>query len=111
MDSCIFCKIANKQTSSTLIFEDEDIIAFHDIAPVAPVHVLIVPKVHIKSITDVMDLDIIKKIFQTAQKLAADLGVEKDGFRIVNNCGPNGGQTVDHLHFHLIGGRKLGIMG
>lgn len=111
MDSCIFCKIANKQTSSTLIFEDEDIIAFHDIAPVAPVHVLIVPKVHIKSITDVKDLDIIKKIFQTAQKLAADLGVEKDGFRIVNNCGPNGGQTVDHLHFHLIGGRKLGIMG
>lgn len=111
MDSCIFCKIANKQTSSTFIFEDEDIIAFHDIAPVAPVHVLIVPKVHIKSITDVKDLDIIKKIFQTAQKLAADLGVEKDGFRIVNNCGPNGGQTVDHLHFHLIGGRKLGIMG
>lgn len=108
---CIFCKIANKEIPSKLIYEDDFLIAFHDIVPVAPVHVLIVPKVHIPSMMHVEDYELLKKVFQAAQKIAVELGVHEDGFRLVNNCGQYGGQTVGHFHFHLIGGRQLGIMG
>lgn len=111
MEDCIFCKIANKEIPSKMIYEDEFLVAFHDIAPVAPIHVLIVPKMHIPSIMKVEDFSVVEKVYKAAQKLAVELGVAEDGFRLVNNCGQNGGQTVGHLHFHLIGGRQLEIMG
>ncbi len=108
MDNCLFCKIANKEIESELIYEDEEIVAFHDINPTAPVHVLIIPKVHIASADDIVDENahLIGKIFLVAKKLAKDLGLEK-GYRIVNNCKEDGGQSVDHIHFHLLGGRPM----
>lgn len=108
---CLFCKIANKQIPSNMVYEDDFLIAFHDIAPIAPVHVLIIPKEHIPSVMQVEDNDIVNKIIKAAQKIAKEVNIDEDGFRIVNNCGEYGGQTVKHLHFHLIGGKKLGIMG
>lgn len=105
---CIFCKIAQNEISSKKIYEDEDIVAFNDLEPQAPVHVLIIPKKHIQSANQIEsgDSNLIGKIFIVASKIAEDLGL-KNGYRIVNNCGEDGGQTVQHLHFHLIGGRKM----
>ncbi len=106
---CIFCKIASKEIPSKVVFEDEQVIAFHDISPEAPVHVLIVPKAHIASANDITgdNSHIVAHIFEVAASLAGRLGVAESGFRIVNNCGNDGGQTVGHLHFHLLGGRSL----
>lgn len=111
MKDCIFCKIINKQIPSEIIYEDDEIIAFKDIEPVAPVHVLVVPKKHISSVMDLSDEDqaLIGKIYSVIQKLAVELGIEKDGFRVVTNCGENAGQTVKHIHFHLLGGKKLAL--
>lgn len=111
MEDCIFCKIINKQIPSEIIYEDSEIIAFKDIEPVAPVHVLVVPKKHISSVMDLSDEDqaLIGKIYLSIQKLAVELGIEKDGFRVVTNCGENAGQTVKHIHFHLLGGKKLAL--
>lgn len=105
---CIFCKIAQNEISSKKIYEDEDIVAFNDLEPQAPVHVLIIPKKHIQSANQIEsgDSNLIGKIFIAASKIAEDLGL-KNGYRIVNNCGEDGGQTVQHLHFHLMGGRKM----
>lgn len=109
MTDCIFCKIASKEIESDLVYEDEYVVAFKDINPQAPVHVLIVPKEHIPSIMDVNEsnAEIIRHIILTAKQLAAKLGIDKAGFRLVNNCGEEGGQTVHHLHFHLLGGRTM----
>lgn len=109
MEDCIFCKIINKQIPSEIIYEDSDIMAFKDIQPVAPVHILVVPKKHISSVLELSELDefLIGKIYSVIKKLAKDLGVDEEGFRIVTNCGENAGQTVKHIHFHLIGGKKL----
>lgn len=106
---CIFCKIVNKEIPSNIIYEDEKILAFKDLEPVAPVHVLIIPKNHISSANEITNenAEIISHIFKCIPKISKTLGLEK-GFRIINNCGENGGQTVNHLHFHLIGGKKLG---
>ena len=111
MEDCIFCKIINKQIQSEIIYEDSEIIAFKDIEPVAPVHVLVVPKKHISSVMDLSKEDeaLIGKIYSVIQKLAVELGIEKDGFRVVTNCGENAGQTVKHIHFHLLGGKKLAL--
>lgn len=111
MEDCIFCKIINKQIPSEIIYEDDEIIAFKDIEPVAPIHVLVVPKKHISSVMDLKEEDkaIIGKIYLRIQKLAVELGVEKDGFRVVTNCGENAGQTVKHIHFHILGGKKLNL--
>lgn len=111
MEDCIFCKIINKQIPSEIIYEDSEIIAFKDIQPVAPVHVLVVPKKHIASVMELKEEDkaLIGKIYLTIQKLAVELGVEKDGFRVVTNCGENAGQTVKHIHFHILGGKKLAL--
>lgn len=111
MEDCIFCKIINKQIPSEIIYEDEEIIAFKDIEPVAPVHILVVPKKHISSVMDLSDEDqaLIGKIYLSIKKLAVELGVEKEGFRVVTNCGENAGQTVKHIHFHLLGGKKLAL--
>jgi len=106
MDDCIFCKIRDGVIDTELVYEDDELIAFNDINAQAPVHLLVVPKEHIPSIVDVEDYGLIARAHQVAIELAEEKGLE-DGFRIVNNCGPEGGQTVNHLHFHLLGGRQL----
>ena len=109
MDNCIFCKIINREIPSEIVYEDDKMIAFKDVNPVAPVHVLMIPKAHISSAMDITDenADVIAHIFNNAKKVAEIMGITDSGFRIVNNCGENAGQTVMHLHFHLIGGKTL----
>lgn len=110
MEDCIFCKIINKQIPSTIVYEDEEILAFRDIHPAAPVHILIIPKKHIKSIMELSleDEKVIGKIYSVIQQIAKQENIAQEGFRVIINCGENGGQEVGHLHFHLIGGKKLG---
>lgn len=109
MSACLFCKIANGVIPSNKVYEDDRLIVFHDISPMAPVHVLIVPKVHIPSLNEVQAQDgtLMAHIMSIAAKVADTLGVSGTGYRVVNNCGEDGGQTVAHLHFHLLGGRSL----
>lgn len=111
MDDCIFCKIINKDIPSNIVYEDEEILAFRDIKPIAPVHILVIPKKHIEKVTNLEknDEELVGRIFTTINKIANQEGIAEDGFRIVVNCGENGGQEVKHLHFHIIGGQKLGI--
>jgi histidine triad (HIT) family protein len=104
---CIFCKIIKKQIPSSIVYEDEKVFAFNDIAPKAPVHVLVIPKEHISAVSDIKNFAIISDLFRVLQKLAKELGIEDSGYRIVANNGPDAGQAVDHLHFHLLGGRPL----
>lgn len=106
---CIFCKIASHEIPADLIYEDKDIVAFKDANPQAPIHLLIVPKKHIKSILDISDEDekLVSKIVRVAQKLAEDLDLTSKGFRLVVNTGDDGGQSVAHLHVHLLGGRSM----
>nr|WP_300002183.1 histidine triad nucleotide-binding protein [Tissierella sp.] len=108
MDDCLFCKIANREIPSEILYEDEEIVAFPDINPTAPVHILIIPKLHIASSDDLNEENsyLVGKIFLVAKKLAKDMGLD-EGYRLVNNCKEDGGQTVDHIHFHLLGGRKM----
>lgn len=110
MSDCIFCKIIKGEIPSTLVYENEHVIAFEDINPEAPKHLLIIPRKHIPSTMDITDEDkkvIVPEVFTAIEYLAKKFNLDKDGFRIVNNCGSYGGQTVDHLHFHLLGGREL----
>lgn len=105
---CIFCKLINKEISANLVYEDEYVVAFNDISPQAPIHLLFVPKTHIKSNTEVLDDDkIISHIFNSIRKVAKDMGFDKNGYRIINNIGEDGGQTVGHIHFHVMAGRKM----
>jgi histidine triad (HIT) family protein len=110
MEDCIFCKIVNREIPSTIVYEDDKVIAFNDINPVAPVHVLIVPKVHIESVKDIdsQNANILIDIHLAANKVADKLGISEKGYRLINNCGPDAGQTVMHVHYHLIGGTSLG---
>lgn len=105
---CVFCKIAHGEIPSKKAYEDDRVFAFYDLDPQAPVHILIVPKEHIASTMDLTPENsaIVAHIFEVAVKLAKELHLEK-GFRVVNNCGEEGGQTVMHLHFHLLGGRSM----
>lgn len=107
----VFEKIIDKELPATVVYEDENLIAFHDIAPKAPVHILIVTKKVIPSIQEMQkeDLHLLNDIAQVAQKLAEELGIEK-GYRLLTNVGEDAGQTIFHLHFHLIGGAPLGEM-
>lgn len=109
MEDCIFCKIANKEISSEILYEDEFVVAFKDLEPQAPVHILIIPKKHIASLNAVTadDAELLARIVLAAQKLAKDNGIAERGYRLVNNCGIEGGQTIGHLHFHLLGGREM----
>jgi histidine triad (HIT) family protein len=108
-DSCVFCKIANNEIQSNIVYHDEQVTAFRDIHPVAPTHVLIVPNKHIESVNGLKSEDeaLIGRMFSVAQKIAASEGIAESGFRIINNTGPDGGQTVFHLHLHLIGGQRM----
>ena len=110
MGDCIFCKIINGEIPSQKVYEDDEILAFKDINPLAPVHILVIPKKHIESAKDLTEKDekVIGKIFTVIKNLAKENNLE-NGYRIVNNCGEDGGQEVKHLHFHLLGGRKLGM--
>ncbi len=105
---CIFCKIAKGEIPCNKVYEDENVIAFHDLDPQAPTHVLIIPKTHIGSAMEITEENsgLIGRIYEAAAKIAGELGLEQ-GFRIVNNCGRDGGQTVFHIHFHLLGGRSM----
>jgi len=107
---CLFCKIVNKEIPSKIVYEDNEIIAFNDIHPIAPIHILIIPKKHIESAIDINECDeiLIGKIFTVINKIASEKGIAQSGFRIVTNCGKDGGQEVKHLHFHLLAGKKLG---
>ncbi len=109
MEGCIFCKITSGQIHARKVFEDDSLIAFHDISPKAPVHVLIIPKLHIASANKLHNIDdsLAGKILKLIPKLAEMLEVNDSGYRVIINCGENGGQSVDHLHFHLLGGRAL----
>ena len=108
MDNCLFCKIITGEIPSTKVYEDEKVFAFRDINPQAPVHVLVVPKEHLDSANEInkANLDSVAACFAAIPKIAAEEGL-KDGYRVINNCGAAAGQTVMHLHFHLIGGREL----
>ncbi len=106
---CIFCKIANKEIPADIVYKDEEILAFKDLNPAAKVHVLVIPKHHISSLNDINEenYNVISYIFKCIPKIAKKLGLT-NGYRIVNNCGQDGGQTVNHIHFHLLGGESLG---
>jgi len=106
---CIFCKIAKKEIPAEIIYEDNVIMAFRDANPVAPVHILIIPKSHIPSINylELKDKTLIGELILVAQKIAREQKVDKSGYRLIINMGKDAGQTVDHLHLHLIGGHRL----
>lgn len=111
MEECIFCKIVKGEIPSKKVYEDEKVYAFYDINPEAPTHVLVIPKEHIESINSLDDknIEIVTHIFKVIKKLAADLGIAESGYRVVSNCGDDAGQTVKHLHFHILGGKKLRV--
>lgn len=111
MEDCIFCKIIKGEIPSNKVYEDEEILAFRDINPLAPVHILVIPKKHIEYLTDVKEEDevLIGKIYTVINKIAKQEGISEKGFRAVVNCGDDGMQEVKHLHFHVLGGKKLGI--
>ena len=107
--SCIFCKIIDGEIPSKKLYEDDKVLAFYDISPGAPVHFLVIPKEHIQSANELTEknADIVSHIFLVINKLVRELNISETGYRIVNNCGKDGGQTVDHIHFHVLGQRDL----
>jgi len=107
---CLFCKIVARQIPSTKVYEDEYVYAFKDINPVAPVHIIVIPKVHIESVNEIDDINSkeIQRVFEVIPKIAKLVDIYDEGYRVITNIGENGGQTVKHLHFHIIGGKKLG---
>ena len=108
MSDCLFCKFINGEIPSKKLYEDEKILAFYDISPIAPVHFLVIPKQHIASV-DAIDADnsaIVAYIFQKLGELAKLAGIE-NGYRVISNCGADAGQTVQHLHFHVLGGKEM----
>ncbi|MFZ5641672.1 MAG: histidine triad nucleotide-binding protein [Bacillota bacterium] len=109
MQDCIFCKIVRKEIPAQVVYEDDRILAFKDINPLAPVHVLIIPKEHLTNVLDLdeSNADLVGHIHLTANKLAREFGIAEKGFRIVTNCNKEGGQIIFHLHYHLIGGEEL----
>lgn len=109
MNDCLFCKISSKKIPAKLIYEDSEAVAFEDINPQAPVHVLIVPKKHISTSLDITDEDnvLIGHLFQVAGKIATEKGIAERGFRLVMNTNPEAGQSVYHIHLHLLGGRQM----
>lgn len=105
---CLFCKIANGEIPSTKVYEDESVLAFRDISPQAPVHVVLIPKEHYNNILEISaENPVINHMINAVQIIAKQEDMEEEGFRVVTNCKEFGGQTVDHLHFHILGKRKL----
>ena len=110
---CIFCRIVRGEIPGERVYDDDTVVAFRDIQPAAPTHVLIVPREHITSVSDLSDDDtlIAGRLLLAARMIAAQEGLVANGYRVITNTGQWGGQTVDHLHLHLLGGRQLGILG
>ncbi len=104
---CIFCKIVNKEIPASIVYEDEKVLVFNDINPQAPLHMLAIPKEHVSGIAEIKDASIVGYLFEIMNKLARENGLTESGYRIVVNNGRDAGQAVDHLHFHLLGGRPM----
>lgn len=110
---CIFCKIVSGEIPAEKIHEDAHALVFKDIHPIAPVHLLVIPKKHLRSLDEISadELNIMEKLYATVQTTVKKLGLEKTGYRTILNTGPDSGQIVFHLHLHILGGRKLGLLG
>ena len=108
MNDCIFCKIVNGEIPSEFVYSDENVVAFRDVNPQAPVHILVIPKKHYASASAVKDDSVWSNLMSSAVKIAEQLGLDDNGYRMVINTGEQGGQTVPHLHLHLLAGRNLG---
>lgn len=110
---CLFCKIANRQLAADIVFEDDEVVAFNDINPQAPTHMLIIPKKHIATVNDLTDaeIDLPGKLILRAKTIARERGIADTGYRLIMNCNEQGGQTVFHIHLHLLGGRQLTHLG
>lgn len=108
-NDCLFCKIVNKEIPSKIVYEDDDVLAFRDINPKAPIHILVIPKKHIDSVMDIKteDTELLGKVFNGIREVAKKEGISERGFRVVSNCGKEGGQEVKHLHFHVLGGKQF----
>ena len=110
MEDCVFCKIIKGEIPSDKVYEDDEILAFKDINPAAPVHILVIPQKHISNLLEIEENDeiIITQIYKVINKIVKEMNIEKDGFRVIVNCGKDAGQEVMHLHFHVLAGKKLG---
>jgi histidine triad (HIT) family protein len=110
MNDCLFCKIRDGEIPGDIVYEDDDVLAFNDVNPQAPIHVLIIPRKHIATVNDVEDEDvnIMGKLFSAAKTIASQLGVGDDGYRLVINCNQRAGQVVFHIHMHMLAGRDMG---
>jgi histidine triad (HIT) family protein len=110
---CIFCRIISGEIPSDILYQDEQVVAFRDINPKAPVHLLLVPRKHIESVAELSEdeASIMGHLVTVANRLAREAGISEKGYRLVVNSGPEGGQEVPHLHLHLLGGRQMGILG
>ena len=109
MENCLFCKIVNKQINSEIVYENDDVLVFKDVNPKAPVHLLVIPKKHVSSIVEIEELSDkqVYEMFKIIAKIAKEMGLDRDGFRVVINTGASAGQSVDHLHFHILGKRSF----
>ena len=110
---CLFCKIVNQELPADVVYEDDELLAFNDISPQAPTHILIIPKAHIATVNDLTEseLDLPGKMILRAKALAYEKGIAESGYRLILNCNPESGQTVYHIHLHLLGGRQLTHLG
>ncbi len=110
---CIFCKISQHELPADIVYEDDDLVAFNDIGPQAPTHVLIIPKIHVASVNELTEsnCNLVSKLVLRAKEIAAERGLAEPGYRLVMNCNEEGGQTVFHIHLHLLGGRQLRGLG
>ena len=109
MADCIFCKIANHDIPSTVVYEDERVIAFRDLEPQAPTHVLVIPKHHYATIADDVPSETLGAMAKAIKEVVKSEGIEESGFRVITNAGPDAGQTVHHFHMHVLGGKNLGM--
>lgn len=107
-DSCLFCRIVRREIPSTVVAEDEQLLAFRDVHPQAPIHILVIPKAHVGTLNDVGDFALVGRMARMATEIAEREGIAQRGYRVVINTNADGGQTVPHLHLHLLGGRSLG---
>ncbi len=109
---CVFCKIVKKEIPAKVVYEDDRVMAFHDINPQAPVHILVIPKEHIPTLNDLTEehKELIGHIFTVIRQIAQEMGIAESGYRVLVNCNRDGGQEIYHLHFHLLGGAHLGPM-
>lgn len=110
---CLFCKIVNRELPADIVFEDDEVVAFNDISPQAPTHMLIIPKKHVATVNELTDaeIDLPGKLILRAKAIASEKGIAETGYRLIMNCNEQGGQTVYHIHLHLLGGRQLTHLG